>query len=185
MKNSTHHICFDLETLGHTPTAPIVQIGAVKFDLEFGIMDTFISTINLKTIDFSKFNIDGETVQWWFSQSKEAIQNVMLSGDVSLSKALYDFRTWIGELSNYYYWSHSIFDPPILFNNILSIGQTPFIPYRLYKDINTLKLLYKYTRGDVYTSFEFDGIQHTALDDAKNQALDIKRMLNELGYEKL
>ena len=95
MKNSKH-ICFDLETLGHNPTAPIIQIAAVKFDLN-GIEEDipFKATIDLDTIKFKDFGMDGETIKWWFIQSQDAIRNVILAGDVSLSHALHLFREWI------------------------------------------------------------------------------------------
>ena len=43
------NITFDLETLGNSANAPIVQIGAVKFDGDGNILDKFLRTIDLSS----------------------------------------------------------------------------------------------------------------------------------------
>src|SRR4030042_2743985 len=161
------HITFDLETIGNSPQAPIVQIGAVKFDDDGTITDTFLRNIDLNSLEGLGFHMDYNTNGWWFNQSAEAIKSVF-SDDldrISLSNALYQFQIWIGKTADYNYWSHATFDPPILENNFRAVGKKNPIPFRLHRDIRTLSLLAgKITvdRGNL--------IHHNALDDCLYQA---------------
>ena len=136
------HITFDLETLGNTSNAPIVQIGAVKFN-DGGITDTFLRNIDLTSLESLGFKLDYSTISWWLNQPDEAIKSVF--GDnlekISLSKALYEFQEWIGKTADYNYWSHATFDPPILVNNYKTMKKECPIPFRLHRDIRTLSLL--------------------------------------------
>lgn len=161
MKNIT----FDLETLGNSSNAPIVQIGAVKFNDSGEVIDTFYRNIKLKSLSKYKFEVDYPTVEWWFSQDKEAIDKVFNSEDrVDIRQALMEFKEWIGKPSEYVYWSHATFDPPILNNNLTQVGLGNFIPFRLHRDIRTLT----YFSGKV--EIEREGVQHDALDDCIFQA---------------
>ena len=138
------NITFDLETLGNTANAPIVQIGAVKFDDDGTITDKFKKNIDLDSLEGLGFRIDYNTLEWWFSQSHEAITSVFNTDNlnrVSLSKALYEFHQWIGKTADYRYWSHATFDPPILINNYKALKKDCPIPFRLYMDIRTLTSL--------------------------------------------
>lgn len=176
------HISFDLETLGHTPTAPIIQIGAVKFDTKCGIYSEFKVNVDLKSLDKYNFTMDGETIKWWFSQSREAIDKVITSKEtVTLSYALHLFYKWIEKPADYIYWSHSIFDPPILFNNNIQVGRNMEISHKLFRDLATLSNIYKVQTGtNIKDILFFGGTQHDALDDARYQAVQILRMIKDL-----
>ena len=160
------NITFDLETMGKTSNAPIIQIGAVKFTDDGVITDKFHRNIDLNSLQQYDFKMDYNTISWWFNQSDEAIKSVFGESleRVSLSKALYDFIEWIGKPSEYSYWSHATFDPPILNNNLLMIGRKNPIPFRLHRDIRTL------THFAGYIDIERKGIAHNALDDCIFQA---------------
>ena len=71
------HISFDLETLSRSPKAAIVQIGAVKFNLEKGIYDEFNEKIDFEKFDNMYQNLDFDvnfsTLMWWFQQKNEVI----------------------------------------------------------------------------------------------------------------
>jgi len=169
------HITFDLETLGNTSNAPIVQIGAVKFNDE-GITDTFLRNIDLTSLEPLGFKLDYSSINWWLNQSNEAIKSVF--GDnlekISLNRALYEFQEWIGKTADYNYWSHATFDPPILINNFKTLKKPCPIPFRLHRDIRTLSLL----GGKV--TIKREGIHHNALDDCIYQAKYISALLNNL-----
>lgn len=172
------NITFDLETLGNTSNAPIVQIGAVKFEDDGTIIDRFIRTIDIESLDKirNNFVVDFRTVGWWFNQSDEAIKSVY--GDtldkVSLDKALFDFKEWIGKTADYVYWSHATFDPPILHNNYKAVGKENPIPFRLHRDIRTLTHFAK-------VRVKRKGIAHNALDDCLTQADYISKGLQILN----
>ena len=172
------HITFDLETLGNKANgAPIVQIGAVKFEKNGDILDNFVRYVDIKRLSKYDFEVDYETLHWWFTQPHQTIQEVMVNNKrIDLSHALYDFQNWVGKLSQYTYWSHSTFDPPILENNFMKTkGYYPF-PYKNFKDIRTL-MYFSDTMDDVLRG----GMHHSALDDAKFQAKYISKALRKHG----
>jgi len=159
------NITFDLETLGRTTTAPIVQIGAVKFTDEGEITDKFVRNIKLPSLKRYGFVVCWDTLEWWFSQSDEAIKSVFCSSDVvDIRLALRDFQEWIDKPSEYVYWSHSTFDPLILVYNLLQVGLPNIIPFRAYRDIRTL------TQFSGKIEIKRQGIAHDALDDCIFQA---------------
>lgn len=169
------HISFDLETLGNTSNAPIVQIGAVKFNNDGVILDSFKRNIDIESLEKFNFKVNYNTIKWWLNQDKAAIDSVFNNTySVSIFTALEDFQKWIGKPNNYVYWSHATFDPPILVNNFIMVGLKNIIPYKLYRDIRTLI----YLTGKTETKRE--GIHHDALDDAKFQAEYINEALKKI-----
>lgn len=170
------NITFDLETLGNTANAPIVQIGAVKFKDDGTIVDKFIRTIDLDSLQKYNFKMDYNTIAWWMNQTDEAIKSVFKYGleQVSLNKALWEFREWIGKPSEYVYWSHATFDPPILNNNFKALGKDNPIPFRLHRDIRTLSHF-------ANVKVERTGIAHNALDDCLTQANYISKGIQILN----
>lgn len=171
------NITFDLETLGNTGNAPIVQIGAVKFDDDGNIIDKFLRTVDAeKLIKFPDFAIDYSTVVWWLNQDDAAIKSVFgyELEKVNLSQALHEFQQWIGKPTDYVYWSHATFDPPILSNNFKNCGKENPIPFRLHRDIRTLT----HFAGKVIV--ERKGVHHNALDDCIYQAAYITECFKKM-----
>ena len=173
------NITFDLETFGITHNAPILQIGAVKFNNEGQIMDKFNIKINPSDLETYNFDLNYSTIMWWLSQKKEVIDKVFFSNDehVNLDVALNSFNNWIGYYpQNYVYWSHTTFDPVILSNAFKKAGIKSVIPYYQHRDIRTLEEISAYQmRG------ERTGNHHDALDDSITQAAYIS---NALKYMK-
>lgn len=170
------NITFDLETLGNTSEAPIVQIGAVKFNNDGVILDKFLRTITSNSLENYNFKINYETLYWWFQQKDEAIKSVFGESikKTPLKQALYEFMQWLEKPSKYIYWSHATFDPPILNNNFIKVGIKNPIPFRLHRDIRTLN---HFTNID---KIERNGIHHNALDDCIFQAEYIYKMIKQL-----
>lgn len=170
------HITFDLETLGNKTTAPIVQIAAVKFTDTNEILDDFNRHINLKSLSRYNFEVNYETIGWWFSQSDKAIKSVFCEKDtVDLRQALREFIVWIEKPSEYVYWSHATFDPPILDYNLKQVDLTNPIPYVAHRDIRTL------THFSGIKAIARTGIHHNALDDCIYQAAYISQGINFLN----
>lgn len=169
------NVSFDLETLGNTSQAPIIQIGAVLFDSEGNFLKTYNKNCNFESIP-DGFHVDYSTLAWWFGQLRDnpSLDQVVRSSwvtDWTSHKSMLDgFRKWVsectiewGELS---YWSHATFDPPILMNNFRVAGfGDNVIPFRRFFDIRTLTEL---TGKKV--KIQRDGHHHSAIDDAKTQA---------------
>lgn len=80
-------LMIDLETAGKGPTAVILSIGAVFFDLESGELgQTFYEKID--PVDSFKFGrADGDTFRWWMKQEDDA-RRAATSGTQSLAEAL-------------------------------------------------------------------------------------------------
>ena len=172
------HISFDLETLGNTANAPIVQIGAVKFDNNGNIISSFLSTIDLEDLEQYNLPTNFSTVNWWLQQTPEAIENVFgkQTEKTTLKKALTDFRAYL-TAEECTIWSHASFDPPILKNNLIAVGLPPIKNYRAFTDLRTLMLI----AGS--PTIEKQGIAHTALDDALHQYKQIKACFQILKFE--
>ena len=65
-------IMVDLETLGTAPGSVILSIGAVRFDVEKGLLDEFYVNIDVESSQRLGLTIDGDTVMWWLKQSDAA-----------------------------------------------------------------------------------------------------------------
>lgn len=175
-----NHITFDLETLGNSPNAPIIQIGAVKFNEKGEINDKFLVNVDLSKEKGLWSDMDYPTIHWWLNQSPEAINSVFGNHleRVSLSHALYLFKEWIGKTASYTYWSHTTFDPPILESSYRKLDMENPIPFRLHRDIRTLTWFTK--RKAHVPKIEREGVHHNALDDCIYQAAYITECLKLL-----
>ena len=91
--------------------APIVQIGAIKFETDGTTIDTFMRTVKLSSLDRYDYASDYETIDWWFQREHEAIKSVFcISETVDIRVMLRDFFEWIERPSEYYFWSQIDFD---------------------------------------------------------------------------
>lgn len=172
------NISFDLETLGNTSKAPIVQIAAVMFENNGTIIDTFSKTINVEDLENYQLKMDYSTVLWWLKQDAGVINQVFgeYSIKTPLKTALIEFCNWLGTDKEYNFWSHATFDPPVLKANFKAVGLKMPIHYRSFKDLRTLKEL---ANNPIVKR---DGIHHVALDDAIFQKELIVECFKVLNY---
>lgn len=161
----------DLETLATTADAVILSIGAVRFNLETGaVFDhpqrTFYQVVQVNSQRTRR--IDGDTLAWWMTQSKDA-QAVFTEPGAHLVEALFGLRDWVdptpGAMPTV--WSNGAdFDLPML-NHAFLVADipTPWKPYagRCYRT-------YKNLPGARAIKVERTGKHHNALDDAVYQA---------------
>lgn len=171
------YITFDLETLGNTSNAPIVQIGAVVFDIDGNIVNEISLKCDVETIPPNRFNTDYSTIKWWLQQmvnNKNLIE--VFKGELDFYDMISQFSDWVKTMMKIHkdltFWSHATFDPPILNNNFKNMGIKNPIPFRSQRDIRTLTHIaghidVKGVRGDA----------HNALDDAIFQAKYISKGL--------
>ncbi len=69
------HISIDLETMGVTPEAAIIAIGAVEFEFGEGMFylgREFYVNVDLQSCIDAGLKVDASTVMWWLKQSDEA-----------------------------------------------------------------------------------------------------------------
>lgn len=160
-------VMLDLETMGTSVNAPIVAIGAVKFDLKTGAIDregTFYQQMYLPDIVDTGAKICPYTTLWWLKQGREAIEKTFMqeyTGE-GVYKVLYNFRDWLPEKA--YVWGNgSDFDNVILAETYKRIGEQ--VPWKYYNNrcYRTIKNLFP------QVELQREGTHHNALDDALSQ----------------
>jgi len=121
-----HHIVVDVETLSLRPTAAIMSIGAVSFDLHAGrFSSTFYRSVDSHVDQSIGGTVSPSTRDWWL-KPENAVQLSRITGDAFVASpvnALLDFCYWLRERApelyvapnKYCVWAlGSEFDPPIL-----------------------------------------------------------------------
>lgn len=159
-------VMIDLETLGVSTNAPIIQIGACYFDRFTGeIGKIFKVNVNLKSAVKSGAVIDPDTVCWWLQQSDEARKSILAAPNVDIFNAIEQLNTFLSGCKNI--WSHATFDFVIIQETYRRLGIKPSFQYKAARDIRTLNDLSKgLTQKEDHVR---DGVHHDALEDAKFQ----------------
>ena len=160
------NIMIDLETLGTTADAAILSIGAVRFDLDTGLLDdTFYRVVSFDSQPNRVLSRD--TLAWWMEQSPEAAAVFTHKPKLSLPDTLRDFAGWVRSLGSVHAWSNGAdFDLPMLTHAFEQCGiKQPWPPYhgRCYRT-------YKNLPGARSVTVHRTGAHHNALDDAIYQA---------------
>lgn len=153
----------DLETMGKTYNAPIIQFGGVYFDRYTGELgEEMEHNLDLEDTVRLGTEMDANTVKWWMQQSTAARDAVMGEPITQAHLAMVMISQFLKKSRNI--WSHATFDWVILSNHFKKCHVDP-IHYRKAKDIRTLTDLadldHRETKGD--------GVLHNALDDCKRQ----------------
>lgn len=178
------HIVLDLETIGQSTVAPIVQIAAVvasHHDPIPCVARSFDRRVALTDEDLKKFSVDINTIEWWLAQSKEAQSTVFAKeGRVSLRQTITDFSFWASSLpGEKVVWSHATFDPPVLENAYRVLGLECPIHRRDFLDLRTILRL----AGDLKSSPKKEfGEAHTAPADARYEAHQLIKAFEKVGY---
>lgn len=160
-------LMLDLETMGNTPQAPIVQIGAAYFKMSTGeVGDSMLINVHLADAIKHGAKPDGSTIMWWLGQEKEA-QQTLSDKDIKMYRefnALVQFNKFVKKATRV--WSHATFDFVIVNEAFRRRGIKSNMHYREARDIRTLTgLIPKEDRKEL----EREGIHHNALDDVMYQ----------------
>lgn len=165
------HLMFDLETMGRSSRAAIVQIGACAFDPETGeIYRRMLVNVDLQSSIDAGLEVEGSTVKFWMEQPPAArtfLSDVVCGhvyGKTDIYNALGVFGDFVRASNPCPIWSHATFDVPIIVSAYKAAGskQPPF-RYQDCMDLRTLIQLADYKRPD------HDGIPHDALSDCEYQ----------------
>lgn len=174
----TPQIVLDIETMGIQSDAAIVAIAAVAFtilDGEFNLLDDFDETVDLKSAVQAGGTIDPDAVMWWIEQPEE-VRSQLLNGTDSIKSVLARFSGFI--FNNYTKSTAEVWGNGVDFDNVIlaSAYRRSEIPvpwnFRQNRCFRTLKNLYSQVPEPV-----FIGTKHTALDDARHEALWLKNIL--------
>lgn len=163
----TTHIMIDLETLGTTADAAILSIGAVRFDLETGVVNAqpFYQVVSFESQPNRVLSRD--TLVWWMQQDPKAAAVFTHQPKFELADVLRNFAAWVGGMGGAHAWSNGAdFDLPMLTHAFDQCGiKQPWPVYngRCYRT-------YKNLPGARAVKIERTGEHHNALDDAISQA---------------
>lgn len=174
-------IMVDIETMGTSPTAAILAIGACRFDPSAKDDEsalrakTFDVRISLKSNTKLGRTMDPDTVTWWLTQSKEA-QKGLYEGEITnLTMALQQFRKWIEAPQTprpTRLWAKDPdFDVVILNNAYQSIRER--LPFH-YADSRSVRTITDVAYPDGDPPLITVGEAHKASDDAIKQALMVQ-----------
>lgn len=156
----------DLETLGRTADAVIIQIGLCRFDIRTGERDEgFEVNIDLEDSIRQGFRLEGPTIEWWLRQSREARESVIAHPKYPVKVALRKAQQYMKGADTL--WSHATFDAPILSYHFNRMKVKQPIHYRGHRDIRTLVALTGFKRQDIKS--DPGSVKHTALADCITQ----------------
>lgn len=160
------HLMIDLETLNTTADAKVLSIGAVLFNAEGTMLNTFYRVLDLDEQQTRSMSHD--TLHWWLQQSDEA-RNAFTNPTVHRHKPINTLTALMQMVSsnkNLYVWSNGAdFDLPIISHMCRQYDVKVAWPFWNHRCYRTVKALNK----DVPASPR-EGVYHNALDDAKYQA---------------
>lgn len=162
-------VMVDIETLSLEKNAVIVSIGAVKFNIEKGILDTFI--INIDPFDCKKLglHIDPNTIAWWKEQPKE-VSDLWKVDPQPLVYALTEFSLWYGSKSLPTWGNSASFDCGRLEEAFKAAGLP--IPW-VFRDECCYRTVAKLVDIPYVSSEKL----HSAIEDAKAQTNHLLKIL--------
>lgn len=170
------HLMVDMETMGNSPDAPIVSIGAVFFDPSTGNTGAeFYRVVSLESSMSFGMKPDASTIQWWLKQSSEARSAILVDEAMGLRESLELLADFIAE--NAANGSHTVqlwgngcsFDNVIL-RRAYALTETPFaVPFWNDRDVRTMVELGKSVGINPRFDIPFEGDMHNALSDARQQ----------------
>ena len=168
-----NHCMIDIETMGQRPNAPVLSIGAVKFDPNTGkIGQEFYAAVSPADA-FLHGSPDGDTLKWWMGQADAARASVV-SGTDTLAEALGKLAGFYGNWGNVEVWGNGpSFDMTILeyaFNRALG-AKAPWQFWNV-RDCRTVASI----AGKRPPRIGGAGVYHNALDDARHQAKWVSEM---------
>lgn len=179
MSKEDFDLMLDLETLGVTPGAGILAIGAISLDLKH----RFYEKVKPSSNRSYRLKIDASTLEWWDKQS-EASRSESFSGTEDLALVLRKFNDFLEELplegKELRIWGNGAdFDLPILRVAYVETGIVNPIPPFSARCYRTMKSMFAEIEKP-----KFVGEQHTAIADARNQAEHLNLIFNLIRSNK-
>lgn len=168
------HVMIDLETLGTGMTAPLLEIGAVRFDIR-GVGEEFSALIDIDSCIALGARPDGSTITWWMQQSDKAREHVSSGLRKDITRALNDFAQWLGYTPDPKVWSNGAnFDIPLIDQWNRTTGVPTMWKFWNARDTRTLFEAAGYRPPKRVTA-------HTAVADATVQAEDVIAAWKKMG----
>lgn len=180
-----NNVMIDLETLGTAPGAPILSIGAVKFDPATGALGQELHiAVTLQSGVLAGMAIEPDTLAWWLGEKQAAARADLIGmSAVPLALALEEFAHWLTHDEHEFsvatpplVWAKGAdFDFPILATAFRLVDQP--VPWK-YWNVRCCRTLFKIAEQTHRFKVEpVPGTAHCALDDAKHQAQQVMACL--------
>ena len=174
------NIMIDIETLGTSSNSVLLSIGAVEFDGE-KLGKEFEVFIDPESCTDHGLVIDARTVMWWLGQSDAARSGLLKRKGVPLDEAMVKLHNAFDWKGKQVWCNGTDFDFPIISSACKAVGVSDPWQYWAKMDYRTLKnLLPKKTFSELQVKPD---VAHSALSDAKAQALSCINILKFLGGE--
>lgn len=170
------NVMIDIETLGTRPTAPVLQIGAIAFNLHS--METASLTVCCEP-DLDKYSCDYSTFKFWMAQSDVA-RGGLFRDTLPLREgldALITFLITTGAKDAAIWANPAKFDLPII-ENAFKVEGLP-VPWKYDSDacLRTLCKLAKLPKSERVVA----RIPHDALSDCEAQVATLRLALQKLA----
>lgn len=174
-----NRIMLDLETMGNGSNAAIVSVGAVRFDIDEGITDTFEIGIDLASSVAQGGVMDASTVMWWLGRNEGARQKLLSAPTTDTTSALLAFSSWAWKdatvIVDEVWGCGATADNVWLSNAYRRAGVIAPWTYKADRCYRTMRELFPFVPKP-----PFVGVEHYALDDARNQALHLIEILKHI-----
>lgn len=177
------HVSLDIETLGTSPGAVVFSLGAVRLPVEGPVYDEFYTTISVADSLAHGLVLDPKTLAWWLEPKDArafAELRAALRGDApSLTQAFGRFFSWV-KREDLIWAFPATFDCVLVREAAAKVGLRP--PYN-FKNERCLRTLAHAKLGEnrkLWGRPAWTGpalAEHHALDDAREQAELLKRLL--------
>jgi len=167
-------IMIDIETLGTKPGCVLLSIGAVEFNNKGEFGKEFEMIIDVENSVAWGLKIEPRTVMWWMEQNQEARKKISEPGE-GLSEALEAFTKAFSWKNAQVWCNGASFDFPIMEAAFQAVDMKK--PWQYYNErcFRTIKgMLSKEKFDSLKVSPK---IAHSALEDAKAQALTLVNIL--------
>jgi hypothetical protein len=175
-----NHLMIDFETLDVGSMPVLLSVGAVVFNpyKEQPFID-FERSIDIQSCIDLGGTISGSTIKWWMGQSAEARNKITNPTTVqgTAKEVFVSIAAFCKEHKVKKVWGQGAnFDPVICDNYYKALGiKSPWLYYNV-RDTRTLFDLTGITRTPI-------AIKHSALEDARGQAIDVMRCC--MGFKNL
>lgn len=169
-------VMIDVETLDTRPSAVLLSIAAVRFDVEEDVIygDMLHVHVDIDSCLAAGRTVSGSTIMWWLDQSDEARSKLVNAPRHSLREALTMLSEFITPEDRV--WGNGAsFDNAIMADAYRSLGMPQ--PWRYWGDMcyRTLKNVHSDIKKPPFT-----GTKHDALADAINQATHLQMIFKSL-----
>lgn len=176
------HVMVDLETIGYNARSAIVSIGAVKFDLGGAMDEEFYMLVNVESCLDLGLEVDPDSILRWLQQgsaARAALSNPTTSS-FQVQDALRHFAGWFK--GSTYLWSHGATFAAVVLAEAFRLAKQP-LPWR-YDKVRDTRTLFDLAgrRPPVQCDYK---LEHHALSDAKEQALQVQRAYDKLRIDEV